>query len=320
MEEISFSKLSWQRIRLSLAMALANGKAIKIKDGYSFLENNIDLKPLYEFLKKIIFETGCGFLVDDGDDINFLPDTLQAGILNISTDKNVPIAEIHLFLMPALFNQDFRTEINYKGVTHSHLSYPTSFLKETLLALIERLGLFASFNLKRFGFYGSGGGLASAKIYPAEIRACDEIISFSNKEIKGAKIFMANMNMDMAHKEKEFLMRNLQIDESKIQIMEILDADGMGNSIQLFVECSGVNIILSRDLQIYNSAGDIVLEESKYYSSINSLVQETESFIKTSFIPPYIMTELIPYLTISNANIPKNIRDLEEYIILKSLL
>ncbi len=320
MKEIAFTNLTWQRIRLVLSLALMRGEPLLLKNGYSFIEKNFDLPPVYETIKRFMFEMGCGMLTDSGNDLQFMPEGLMYGTFHIDTGRYAPLAEIELLLMPSLFNREFRSVINYTGVTHSHLSYPTSFMKETFLSLLEKMGFYASMNLKRFGFYGSGGGLTESRIYPAEIKACTDILSFGERRIEGARVFMAGMNMDMARKEKEFMMRSLHLDGNKVQIMEVVDADGMGNSIQVYVRCGGMHMILSRDMEIYNSGGDIVFDEAKYYSAISALAGETEKFIKTDYIPAHLTAELIPYMLMSGSPVPDKIKDMEEYRVCSELI
>lgn len=320
MKEIEFKNLTWQRIRLALSLALMKGEPVVLRNANSFIEKNFDYHPFYETIKRFMLETGCGMLADSGDDLQFMPEGVRYGEYLVDTGKFTPLSEIELLLMPTLFNQEFRSVLHYSGVTHSHLSYPTVFLKEGLFALLEKMGFYASMNLKRFGFYGSGGGSAESRIYPAEIKPCEDILSFGERRIEGARVFMAGMNMDMAKKEKEFLMRSLKLEDNKVQIMEVVDADGMGNSIQVYVECGGMHIIISRDMAIYNSAGDIVFDEAKYYSSISALVTETERFVKTDYIPVEIISELVPYIIMSGLAVPEKIKDMEEFRVCTELI
>ncbi len=115
-------------------------------------------------------------------------------------------------------------------------------------------------------------------------------------------------------------MRSLKLEDNKVQLMEIVDADGMGNSIQVYVDCGGMHIIISRDMAIYNSAGDIVFDEAKYYSSISALVSETERFVKTDYIPAEIISELVPYIIMSGSNVSDKIKDMEEYRVCAELI
>lgn len=320
MKEIEFKNLTWQRIRLALSLALMKGEPVVLRNANAYIEKNFDYHPFYETIKRFMFETGCGILADSGDDLQFMPEGLRYEEYLIDTGKFTPLSEIELLLMPSLFKQEFRSVLHYSGVTHSHLSYPTVFLKESLFSLLEKMGFYASMNLRRFGFYGSGGGSAESRIYPAEINPCEDILSFGERRIEGARVFMAGMNMDMAKREKEFLMRSLKLEDNKVQLMEIVDADGMGNSIQVYVDCGGMHIIISRDMAIYNSAGDIVFDEAKYYSSISALVSETERFVKTDYIPAEIISELVPYIIMSGSNVSDKIKDMEEYRVCAELL
>jgi len=270
---------------------------------------------------KLVFEKDSLVLsLLPGDDIIFNPEGLLSGTLDFATDKYSSISEVELFILPALFYNDFRSVINYTGVTHSHLSYPTTFLKETFFSYLEMTGHYASLNLKRFGFYGSGGGSAESRIYPAEPKSCGDIFSFADSAIEGVRIFMAKMNMEMAHREREFIIKNIGVDESRVQIMEIVDADGYGNSIHVYVKCGGVNVILSKDMELYNSAGDFVFEESRYYAALTGLLKDVERLVKVKTLPDYLMDEVLPYLFLSGSEVPEVLKNSESYRICSEFL
>lgn len=290
-----------------LSLALMRREPVVIRNGFGFIENNYDLVPFYNDLKRIVFETGAGMIADSGPDILFNPEGLTYGVYNIETDKYSSISEIELFLLPSLFNCGFRSVINYRGVTHCHLSYPTTFLKESLFTFMEYTGFYASMNLKRFGFYGSGGGIAESRVYPAEPVAAGDIFSAAENRIEGVRIFLARMNMEMAAREKDFIVKNTGLDANRVQIMEVVDADGYGNSIQVYVSCGKTVVILSRDLEIYNSAGDFVFDEDRYYVTLSGLMSETEKLVKFGRLPGFIMDEIIPYLLMSGSPVPEGL-------------
>lgn len=320
MKTIKLETPTWRHIRLALSIALMKREPVLIKNGFEFIEKTYDLVPLFNDFKKIVFDTGAGMLSDSGNDIIFNPEGLPYGRYNFETDKFASISEVELFLLPALFYNESRSVINYNGVTHSHLSYPTTFLKETFFSYLEMTGHYASLNLKRFGFYGSGGGLAESRVYPAEPKKCGNIFSSDEYEIEGVRIFMAKMNMEMAHREKDFIIKNTGVDENRIQIMEIVDADGYGNSIHIYVKCGGVNIILSRDMELYNSAGDFIFEESKYYTTLTGLIREVEKLVKLKTVPMYLIDEVMPYLFMSGSEIPEVFKSSDSFIICSELL
>lgn len=305
---------------MALSIALFKKEPVAVKNGFNFVERNYDIIPLFNDLKRLVFDTGAGILTDSGSDIIFTPEGILPGTYSFETDKFSPVSEIELFLLPSFLYNDFRSIINYRGVTHSHLSCPTTFLKETLFGYLENTGHYASLNLKRFGFYGSGGGVVESRIYPAEPKRCGNIFTPDTMGIEGVRILMAKMNMDMAAREKEFIIKNTGIEENKVQILEIVDADGYGNSIHVYVRHGGVNIILSRDMEIYNSAGDFVFEEGKYYSALTGLLQEVEKLLKIKTLPVYLTDELIPYLLLSGSEIPEILMKSESYRLCMELL
>lgn len=313
MKEIVLDKPLWRHVRMVLALALMRREPVVLRNGFGFIENNYDLVPFFNDLKRIVFETGAGMLSDSGSDIVFNPEGLSYGAYNFETDKYSSVSEIELFLLPSLFGCGFRSVISYGGVTHCHLSYPTTFLKETLLTFMEYTGHYASMNLKRFGFYGSGGGLAESRVYPAEPVAADDIFGPGENRIEGVRIFLAKMNMEMAAREKEFIIKNTGIDDKRVQIMEVVDADGYGNSIQVYVRCGKTVIILSRDLEIYNSAGDFVFDEDRYYVTLSGLMSETEKLVKFSRFPAFLTDEIIPYLLMSGSPVPDELGDSSAY-------
>ena len=320
MKTIELNTYNWRYIRLALSLSLLKRENLFIKRGFEFIEKNYDLLHLFNSFKKIVFDAGAGIISSSGEDIIFNPEGLPQGLYNFDCDEYLPISEIELFLMPSLFHSNYRSVINYRGVTHSHLSYPTTVIKTTLFDLLERLGYYGSFNLKRFGFYGSGGGLAESRIYPTEPKRCDDLFASNECRIEGVKIFMAKMNMDMAKSEKEFIVKNIGIDENCVQIMEVVDADGFGNSIQAYIMCNGINVILSKDMDIYNSAGDFIFDESKYYSALSGFVQDAGAISKLKKFPQCYVEEILPYMLMTGSGINDEIKNCPAYSICREIL
>ncbi len=320
MKTIELTAPSWRHIRIALSLSLFKREPVVIKNGFDFIEQNFDIVPIFDNLKKVVIDTGAGLLGDSGGDIVFSPEGICSGAYSFDTGRYSAIPEVELFLLPSLLFGSHRSVLKYTGVTHSHISYPTTFLKETLFGYLENAGFYASMNLKRFGFYGSGGGVAESRIYPAEPVKHAAAPSFSGAAIEGVKIFMAKMNMEMASREKEFMVRNTGVDENRVQIMEIVDADGFGNSIHVYMKCGGVNVILSRDMEIYNSAGDFIFDENRYYSTLTELVSETDRLKKSGIAPAALKDELIPYIILAGGTLPDDMAGSDIFRICSELL
>lgn len=320
MKEFEFKDIGWPLIRQSLSLSLMKNEPILLKGAFDSISLCDWIIPIYSDLKKAVIETGSGVLTEINGDIAFRPDDQGNGTFHISTGEFTPLSEIELFFLPYLFKENFRSVIHYQGVTHSHLSYSTSFLKETFFALLEKTGHYASMNLKRFGFYGSGGGIAESRIYPAEPCTADNLFPFKQKRIEGVKILVAGMNMEIASREKEFIKRNIAVDEERISILEIVDASGFGNSIQIYLSCDDINFILSRDMEFYNSNGDFIFDESAYYNSLSDLVDKCSSFLKSDTLPLSIKSEMLPYLYVTESPIPPELRETSLFHVCENML
>lgn len=304
MKEVNLNGSGWRGLRLALSLALLKGEQAIFPGGINVLTSDPANVPLYDDIKKFISDANCGMLAESGEDIAFYPETLFPGRYSIETGNYSSMTELELFILPSLFSRGTRSVINYKGVTHSHVSFPTVFIKETLLGLLEQCGFYASMNMKRFGYYGSGGGIAESRIYTAEKKVCVDLLAPRTVSLEGVRIFVAKMDMSLAEREKEFVLKNIKVPAEKVQVMEIRDADGFGNSIQVYMKFGNVNVIFSRDMEIYNSAGDLVFDEARYYAALGSLKDEIARFISTGILPAYMAAEVIPYMVMSGSPVP----------------
>ncbi|HPS58346.1 MAG TPA: RNA 3'-terminal phosphate cyclase [Spirochaetota bacterium] len=320
MKEVNLNGSGWRGLRLALSLALLKGEQTVFPGGVNILTSDPANLPLYDDIKRFLFNANCGMLAESGEEIAFYPETIAPGRYSIETGNYSSITEIQLFIMPSLFSRGSRSVINYKGVTHSHVSFPTVFIKETLLGLLEQCGFYASMNMKRFGYYGSGGGIAESRIYPAEKKVCVDLLTPRTVSLEGVRIFVAKMDMSLAEREKEFVLKNINVTADKVQVMEIRDADGFGNSIQVYMKYGNVNVILSRDMEIYNSAGDLVFDEARYYAALGSLKDEITRFAGTGILPAYIAAEVIPYMVISGSPVPGVFADAWSCSICKQIL
>lgn len=309
MKELSLNGSGWSGLRLALSLSLMKGEPVVICGGMNVLTSDPVYTPLYDDIKRFLFDTNCGTIAESGGDIVFYPETIMPGRYNIETGNFSSIAELELFLLPALFFRGSRSVINFTGVTHSHVSYPTVFLKETLFGLIEECGFYASMNMKRFGYYGSGGGRAESRIYPSEKKTHSGLLEPRDVSLEGIRIFVARMDMSLADREKEYVLKNIKVPEGKVQVVEIRAADGFGNSIQAYMKYGPVNVILSRDMEIYNSAGDLVFDEARYYAALGSLREDIALFSRTGSLPRNIAAEVIPYMMVSNSPVPAAFAD-----------
>jgi RNA 3'-terminal phosphate cyclase len=298
MIDISFPDIDWLLIRQALSLALLRNQPITIAGGPAFLRDHGDYLPLFDDMDRAVTSMDTGRLTVDGESILYEPKPLLPGKFRFETGHFSSTMEILLFMMPALFYNDFRTILELSGVTHSPLSCPTAFVKETLLTAMERLGFYGSLTLKRFGFYGSGGGAMESRIYPREKGAEWALPACGEASLAGAKIFISHLDTGLAELEKSMLMERLGLAENKIAIIEVMESDGPGNSLLVFADCGGLPVVLYRDMKMYGENGDIIFSEEALRSEITGIETEANA-LKNGVLPERVIRELCAYFILS---------------------
>lgn len=298
MTPITIPGPDWVLIRQALSLALLKNQPITIGGAAEFLDAHREYRPVYDDLSRFASDMGAGrFSLAEGT-IQYEPRPIAPRRAHFGTGPHSSAVELLLFLLPALFHADFRSVIEFSGVTHSPFSAPTAFVKETLLGGLERLGFFGSLTLKRFGFYGSGGGAMEARSYPREQAGGADAAPGGGGSLSGAKIFISRLDTGLAELEKNMLAEKTGITRDRIAIIEVLESDGAGNGIQVFAECGGLTVVLSREMRLFSETGEIILGEDALREAIGAIADEAAALTRGA-LPERLVRELLPYYLLS---------------------
>jgi RNA 3'-terminal phosphate cyclase len=294
MTEVAHPPLHWTEIRRTLSLALLRQMPEKISGGGSFLASNPSFQPLYDTIAQALLLMDGGELRIAGGDIHFTPRPLTPGIWSIDTGPFGSMTDCALFLMPALFTLSHRSVLNFTGVSHG-FPHPTSFVRETLLGALESCGLYGSMMLKRFGFYGSGGGAAECRVYPREAGR-GTVVPLRCTDIMGVKIFLSRLGAELGETQKEEMVRELSIDPARVSIITVVDAEGPGNSVQVYCTAAvgerTVPVVISRELPMYNETGKFILTEEVPAMMLRDLVSDVRQCLGGGGLPDCIAGEL----------------------------
>lgn len=296
--------MSWTHLRQALSLSLLTGKEVSIAAGH-ILASSFEARATFDDIAGVL-ERLCGSrpTVENGT-VVFSPRPIKPGRYRIDTGPFSSAIEPVLLLMPALFHCDFRSVIECTGVTHSPISYPTSFVKESLLAFLERLGFMGSLRLSRFGFHGSGGGAVEARIYPRE--SMRSAIPLDGKaELVGARVIFSHVSRELADMEKRMIADRLGLEEERVSILEVVDADGCGNSLSAVLNLDGLPIVIFREITIVDQSGRIVVSEGDVEGAIDAIADEARRAMELG-ITDRLAGELIPYCRIAEINAPRPI-------------
>jgi RNA 3'-terminal phosphate cyclase len=245
----------------------------------------------------------AGTISINANSILFDPRPLGPGTFRFESDHLSSAVELLLFMMPALFQGDFRSILELGGVTHSPFSFPTAFIKETVLAALEQVGLYGSLTLRRFGFYGSGGGSMESRLYPREKVPGTVFSGTAGPSISGAKIFISRLDTGLAELEKGMIAERLGIGADRIAIIEVMESDGPGNGIQVFASHRGTPVVLFREMRLYNEKGGLGFTEETLGGVITDLAGEARSLMDGR-LPEPVFREVLPYCAMTGTEPP----------------
>lgn len=296
MISISPSHLDWVLIRQSISLSLAFGKECRIVGGLTFINNNQPFSAYLSDIEEVFRTHQFGHFDAKGNDLLFYPKPVHFGNFTISINPYSSAIELMLLFMPALFRQEFRSRIYFSGVTHSPLSFSTSWMKDCFLSILEQMGFYASCMLRRFGFYASGGGLIEAKVYPAESKsAYDACISFDKAILTGARIYIAHLDSSIAIREKNLLREMLGLDEGNTGILEIRDCDGAWNHAEVYCAIQEMPVVLWEPVPVYDFSGTFIFSEKAAQLTMEKLASKTHAFLEGSSFPDELEREIALY-------------------------
>jgi len=107
---------------------------------------------------------------------------------------------------------------------------PVEFLQESLLPVLERIGLGVKVELERHGFYPAGGGAIRALIQPGQGQAPLELVERGRAWGRRAEVLLANLSAHVARREAEALRHGLHWSPQEVEEREVR-SPGPGNAL-----------------------------------------------------------------------------------------
>ena len=296
MIEIDLHNSEWTDLRQLLALALVNNKPLVLNNVASLFNTRGFYLSVFEDLMSITRDLNLGKLELQDEVVSFIPNHLKPGNYKFSTSKFSSVSEIVLFLLPAMFYSDFRSVVNLTGVTHTNILNPIGFLKESLLPHLEEYGYLSSLSLKRFGFFGSGGGLIETRVYPEETDNCFWKPPSGIKKIDRIQIYISGLKTDIAMEQKSDLCQRLNCNENDIAVVEVLDSDGPGKVIGVTIEHGDRPFYFSYGTEFFNDAGDYIFDKSEDAKAIDLFIEDIKKYLNNDSIQKEYLKEIAPFV------------------------
>lgn len=231
-------------------------------------------------------------------EVVFRPRGNKGGKFDVNIGTAGSITLLLQCMMPVAMYADRATEISITGGTDVAWSPPIDFLRFVLLPVLNRMGIRASIELVRRGYYPKGGGLVRARMYPStpggiRIKVDNEIRGISHCSMLPKKVAIRQANA------AERVLRANRYDAT-IEI-ECKNHTSTGSGITLWCGAKSGSSLGAR-----GKPAERVGEEA---ASI--LISELNS---NSSVDVHMVDQLIPYMAFSDIKNKITVRELTGHI------
>lgn len=165
----------------------------------------------------------------------FEPGTVQGGTHHFTIGTAGSTTLVLQAILPALLFAREPSDIVIEGGTHARWAPPFDFLERTLIPLLNRLGPSVSVLLDRHGFYPAGGGRIRVRIEPTRLPRSFELDSRGEITIRRACVLLANLPVEIAHRQLKQIRDRLGWDVGRANIVAPPDTRSAGNTVMLEV-------------------------------------------------------------------------------------
>ncbi len=298
---VELENLDWTALRQAMALSLATGTGCTIAGADRVLDT-LHNRRTFDAISAVLKEfPGC-MVMEEESSLKVRTDGLQYGNFHIRAHQYVPLAEMVLVLAPALSRCEFRSELHLEGVTHSHLSFPSSFLREALPSIIGKAGYTVASSLKRFGFYASGQGAMETRVYPFEMEEDFSLPVDLAWKIVDIRVFVSKIDVGFAEYQKQYLKDKLDTEEGVISIMEIMNAAGHGNHIDVYMRSGDITVVESMTMELYDEKGEFTFSDEMMNEQLDELCRGVSNIIDNNVVPSMLLREAAPFLHLAGVN------------------
>ena len=242
----AFGEGGGQILRTSLALSLVTGKPFTI---HSIRAGRKKPGPMRQHLTAVNAATEIGNAAIEGNSIGsraftFEPEGIQPGRYHFAIGSAGSCTLVFQTILPALINAGGPSEIVLEGGTHNPFAPPFDFIKKSFLPIIKRMGPKVDAVLEKPGFYPAGGGRFKVTVIPAHINRVD-IIDRGNIINLTACAAVANLPVNIAHRELKVIREQLDWSKDDLRAVEVENSQGPGNILTLEIESDHVTEVFT---------------------------------------------------------------------------
>jgi RNA 3'-terminal phosphate cyclase (ATP) len=179
-------------------------------------------------------------------EISLRPGPVSPGNYEFGTGTAGSATLVFQTLLPVLACAEEPSTLALSGGTHNPMAPPADFIVESYLPSLRRMGLRASCDLVRHGFYPRGGGELHCAVEPRRRTPAPVLIEgeVDWRPVK-ADILLADLPAHVAEREMSVLSRELDLLPERIMIAHLPGELGPANVVMVRLSAAGRTAVLT---------------------------------------------------------------------------
>lgn len=180
----------------------------------------------------------------DSRELTFSPQAISGGdwVFDIGTAGSTTL--VLQTVLPLLLQAETASTLRISGGTHNGMAPPAEFVQESLLPVLQGIGIDCQLTLERYGFFPAGGGQLLARIQPWTTVAPLELLQRGRQLQRQATAVIADLPAHVARREAQTLKHRLHWSHREVDEVEVA-ADGPGNILIARLRHQAVSSVFS---------------------------------------------------------------------------
>jgi RNA 3'-terminal phosphate cyclase (ATP) len=167
--------------------------------------------------------------------LRFEPGVVVAGDYAFATGSAGSATLVLQTVLPPLWRCDAPSRLRLEGGTHNPLAPSADFIADTYLPALAKIGIDASIELERPGFFPAGGGVVHATVSPAPSLRHAAFIERGQLLSIDALAMLSGLAASIGERELQTLAKRLQLNAEALHLHEVRPSNGPGNALLLRV-------------------------------------------------------------------------------------
>ena len=178
-------------------------------------------------------------------ELTFIPASVAPGEYRFTVGTAGSTTLVLQTVLPALLTAPGPSTLALEGGTHNPFAPPFDFLQKCFLPVLNRMGPKVVATLGRPGFYPTGGGQVEVTITPAVELARLDLRERGGIRRRSAAALVAGLPRHVAERERALVRRQLGLEHSQAEVVELSADQGPGNVVRIEIESEWITEVFT---------------------------------------------------------------------------